>query len=243
MKKFVTVIISFLILFIFLTLNYLLWDKENLLKLRDNDRIEQNWLRGQNLSLQNTVEQLERSMKDLNTQNDSQKDKIVELEQQLSKAFEKENESLKTIQLQKEALNHYKPFIKDKLESVIEKWFADINSSRLEQSISHMDKDFKLWGKSYDIDQYIMFISRIKNIEIIKEPTDGMEPFEILTDQEDPYEVRTRISVLVALQKDLEQEIQEIKKGSNILELVFRYDTDSASWLIKSVSTLASGKP
>ena len=65
MKKFVTVIISFLILFIFLTLNYLLWDKENLLKLRDNDRIEQNWLRGQNLSLQNTVEQLERSMKDL----------------------------------------------------------------------------------------------------------------------------------------------------------------------------------
>ena len=48
MKKFVIVIISIVVLFSFLMLNYLVWDKENLQKQRESDRLEQDWLKGQN---------------------------------------------------------------------------------------------------------------------------------------------------------------------------------------------------
>ena len=40
MKKFVVVMITILVLFVFLMLNYLLWDKENLLKQSESDKLE-----------------------------------------------------------------------------------------------------------------------------------------------------------------------------------------------------------
>ena len=65
MKKFVIVMIAILVLFVFLMLNYLLWDKENLLKQSEHDKIEQDWLRGQNRTLQATVNEQEQTIKAL----------------------------------------------------------------------------------------------------------------------------------------------------------------------------------
>ena len=62
MKKFVIVMITIMILFVFLMVNYLLWDKENLLKQTESDKIEQDWLRGQNRTLQATVNEQEQAM-------------------------------------------------------------------------------------------------------------------------------------------------------------------------------------
>lgn len=243
MKKFVTVIISFMVLFIFLVLNYLLWDKENLLKLSDNAKVEQDWLRGQNRTLQTTVDELEQSVKDLDDQNNIQKDKIVDLEQQLGTALKRENDNLKTIQTQNDALSFYKSFMKAKLKEVSGQWFSDISNNKAEHSFTYLDKNFKLWEKFYDTTQYMEFISAFQNIEIKKEQTDDVQIFDILKDQEDPYEIRARVSVNISIKKDRQPDFKNINDGLNTLELVFRYDTDSSNWVIKSVSTIEIGKP
>ena len=65
MKKFVVVMISVIVLFVFIMLNYLVWDKEKLQNQRESDRIEQDWLRGQNRILSTTVSELEEANKKL----------------------------------------------------------------------------------------------------------------------------------------------------------------------------------
>jgi thymidylate synthase len=50
-------------------LNYLLWDKENLQKQSATDKIEQDWLRGQNRTLQTTVDEQEAAINQLTNEN------------------------------------------------------------------------------------------------------------------------------------------------------------------------------
>jgi hypothetical protein len=243
MKKFVTVIISFLVLFIFLVINYLLWDKENLLKLRDNDKIQQDWLRGQNLTLQTTVDELEKSVKDMTAQNETQKNKILDLESKVSSALARENENLQTIQVQKNALSQYKSFMKDELQEAAQKWFSDISNNKFEESMKLLDKNFRLWGVSYDNKQYADFVSVFQSIEIQKEQNDGSESFSIFEDDGDPLEIRTRIAAEVSLKKDVAPESLSFKSGPNTFEMLFRYVPESQSWVIKSVLTIQTGKP
>lgn len=243
MKKFVIVLISFLVLFVFFMLNYLLWDKENLLKLRDNDKVQQDWLRGQNLTLQTTVEDLEQSVKTLDIENDAQKDKIVDLELQVRLALQGENDNLKVIQAQNNALSDYKSFMEDELKKVIVQWFSDVTNNNFEESIIYLDKNFKLWGKLYNTEQYIDFISDIQIISMQKEQKDGDKPFTILEDQGEAYEIITQIQVEVSIKEDQQESFQDLKSGSNTLEMIFRYDPGSNNWEIMSVFTLKVGSP
>ncbi len=83
MKKFVVIMISALVLFTFLMLNYLLWDKENLQKQRETDKVEQDWLRGQNRILTTTVEELEQANSKLEKEIKEYKDNIDDMESRI----------------------------------------------------------------------------------------------------------------------------------------------------------------
>lgn len=85
MKKFVIVMITILVLFVFLMVNYLLWDKENLLKQTESDKIEQDWLRGQNRTLQSTVNEQEQAIKALEKEKNQLSTRISGLEQELKR--------------------------------------------------------------------------------------------------------------------------------------------------------------
>ena len=80
MKKFVIVMIAAIVLFVFLMLNYLVWDKERLQNQRESDKIEQDWLRGQNRILSTTVNDLEQANKKLEEEVAYQKTEISNLE-------------------------------------------------------------------------------------------------------------------------------------------------------------------
>lgn len=241
MKKFVIVMISLLVLFVFLMLNYLLWDKENLLKQRDTDKLEQDWLRGQNLTLQSTVDELQRNIETLKGQNDTQRNRIVELERQVSEALQRENSNLLEIQDHKEALRHYKSFMEDEIYQVAEQFFARLTSANPEESWAFLDKSCKLWGRSYSLDQYIELISGIKSITIKEDKDTDVKPFVILADQGGAYEIKSQIRIEVSLNE--EKGFIHLDPGENTLEVIFTYNTESAHWAIASLSTLKVGKP
>lgn len=244
MKKFVIVMISLLVLFVFLMLNYLLWDKENLLRQRDTDKIEQDWLRGQNLTLQSTIEELERSNQTLKTQNDSQQSRIVELEQQVSQALQKENETLKEIQSTDEALRNYKSFMGDKLNEVAAQYFSEISAQKLEESWTFLEKDCKLWGNNYSLESYIEFIAAIQSIMIVEENKESeKKPFTLLEDQGGAYEIKAQIQVTASIREENEEGFENLKNGDNTLEVIFTYDPDTTHWAITSLSTIEVGKP
>ncbi len=242
MKKFVIVMISLLVLFVFLMLNYLLWDKENLLNQRNTDKIEQDWLRGQNLTLQSTIDELERNMDTLKDQNDSQRNRIVELEKQVSEALQKENESLIELQTQNEALRNYKSFMEDEVYQVASQYFGHLSSGNWEESWTFLSNNCNLWGKTYSLEQYIELISGVRAI-IIKEENNSSDkkPFLVLADQGEVYEIKTQIHIEASLRE--EKGFVYLDSGDNTLEVVFTYNTDTAHWAIASLTTLKVGKP
>lgn len=242
MKKFVIVIISFLVLFIFLVLNYLLWDKENLLKQRDTDKIQQDWLRGENLTLRTTVEELEQSVSNLEEEKDAQRDEIVELEQQVRLALQRENSNLKAIQEKDQALYDYKLLMSDELKSVATLWFSHISKSEYEESFNLLDKDFTLWNKRFNLQEYIEFISEIKSITLQEEPKDSEDKaFIILGDGDEPYIIKTQIKVNIDSKES--KIIEDLESGANTLEVSFKYNRDTSNWVIMSILTLRIGKP
>lgn len=236
MKKFVIVIISFLVLFIFLVLNYLLWDKENLQKQRDNEKIQQDWLRGENLTLRTTVDELEQKLAALEDQNDTQRDKIVELEQQVRQALERENSNLKAIQEKDQALGDYKLLMEDELKAVVNEWFSQITKAAYEESFNLLDKDFKLWNRRFNSKDYINFISAVKSVALAEESKDTNEKSFIILGDGEPYIIKTQVKVTLVIKES--QNFLDMKSGPNTLEMSFKYNRDTSNWVIMSVQTI-----
>ena len=155
MKKFVIFLISALVIFVFFMLNYLVWDKENLQNQRDSDKIEQDWLQGQNRILNSTVEELEKTVAQLEDDISEQKSKIIVLDEGLRISRQQQSASGRTIIEQENALNLYKSFLADDLKSTTEEWFLSISQKRYEDSIAFLDKEFKYFGEKYVEEDFI----------------------------------------------------------------------------------------
>lgn len=244
MKKFVVVMVSCLVLFIFIILNYLLWDKENMLQQRDSDKIEQDWLRGQNRTLQTTVEELEQTVKSLKSQNSDQADKITDFEDRIAQAMQQENINLEELHSLNQAIDVYKSFMKDEIKDVFIRWCSDIGSRKFEESLARLGKGFKLWEKQYESQQYMEFISAVQAISVKEGKNDDEETFVILDEHNEPYEIKTRIETEISVKKPRPENFQGPADGINLLEVIFHYDTDSGKWVIMSVTAAPnSGKP
>jgi len=236
MKKFVIVMVSVFILFLFIMMNYLLWDKENLMEQRDNDRIEQDWLRGQNRTLQATVDELEQVIKKLQNEKDEQQSRIIDLENKLREALERENSSLKDIQEKNQAIAYYKRFMEEELRNIAVKWFSDITSKRYEESFEYLDKEFTLQGKKYDKTAYMEFVRTVESIYISQEKENDVKTFAVLQDEGSAYEIYARIKASISINNGNNESTGNIfHNGVNTLEIMFRYDPDLERWLIKAV--------
>ncbi|NLM75119.1 MAG: hypothetical protein GX187_03385 [Clostridiaceae bacterium] len=239
MKKFVIVMVSIFILFIFIMMNYLLWDKENLMEQRDNDRIEQDWLRGQNRTLQATVEELEQAIRKLQDEKEEQQNKIIDLENKLREALERENSSIKDIQEKNQAIAHYKRFMEEEVKNVAVKWFSDISNRKYEESFEYLYKNFTLQGNKYDKKNYIELVKGFETIYILPDKDSEVKPFAVIQDEGSAYEVYTRIKALISLKSGNIEGIGDIfQNGVNTLEVVFLYDIDLERWIIKSIEVI-----
>lgn len=237
MKKIVIVLVSFIVLFTFIMLNYLLWDKENLMEQRDNNKIEQDWLRGQNRTLQTTVEELEQTIKDLQSQKEDQQNTIIELENKLREALEIENDNLQKIQEKDHALNTYKLFMEDEVRKVANKWFSAITNNRYDESYSYVDKEFAFFGERLDKEEYLKTISGIESIYIQETGNSKVKSFAVLQDDVGAYDIKVRVQTSINIKQSSTDKIKNtLQNGSNALEIVFRYSPDLENWAIVTVT-------
>ncbi|NLE26249.1 MAG: hypothetical protein GX625_13070 [Clostridiaceae bacterium] len=237
MKKFVIVMIAAIVLFLFLMLNYLVWDKENLQNQRESDKLEQDWLRGQNRTLSSTVNELEQINKKLESEIASQKEEISDLELKLRSARQKEANNLQEIQKQTEALNTFKSVMEDDVKKVTENWFLSITQKSYHDSLAFLDKDFTLWDQPYEENEYIEFISNIQSISIAKEnsSTQG-DVFTIIYGGE-PHVIQANLLVDAYIAEDAKKNLPNLVNGSNTLEVGFIYNSESKTWVIMYVIT------
>ncbi len=243
MKKFVVIMISALVLFTFLMLNYLVWDKENLQKQRETDKIEQDWLRGQNRILTTTVEDLEQANSKLEKETKDQKEKINVLESQMQLSQQREVNNQVQIGKQSEYLYLYKNLLGESIRATVENWFSLINQKRHQESFDLLAENYTIHGKKYDKDSYIEVISAIDSITIAEKSEDiSNEPFSIIENAE-PEVIQAQVVVNAYIIDSKQESLPDFVDGINLLEFSLIYNHTSKNWVILSVITKNSGNP
>lgn len=243
MKKFVVIMISALVLFTFLMLNYLVWDKENLQKQRETDKVEQDWLRGQNRILATTVEDLEQANSKLEKETKNQKEKIDDLESQMQLSQQREANNIAQIEEQLEILNLYKNLMGDNVRDTVENWFLLINQKKFDDSFGLLGEKFTILGKKYDKSAYIELISAIDSITIAEKSENiTNEPFTIIENVE-PEVIQAQVLVQAYVIESKKESLPGIIDGINLLEFSLSYNHISKNWVILSVITKNSGNP
>lgn len=242
MKKFVIVMISALVLFVFLMLNYLVWDKENLQNQRNSDKIEQDWLRGQNRILNATVEELEQAVEQLKKDITDQKNIIQSLEAEARISQQQQSNSQKNILKQEDALNFYKSLFADDLRGVTEDWFLSITQKKHKDSLDLLDKDFTFWGRGYKEDEYIKLISAIDSISLAE--NNGAENGSfIIFEGGEPLVIKAHVAAKVNIANDLKDTVPGLTEGINSLEIGYSYNSVSKNWIIIYINTKTVGNP
>ncbi len=237
MKKFVIVMIAAIVLFLFLMLNYLVWDKENLQNQRESDKLEQDWLRGQNRTLSTSVNELEQANKKLESEISSKKEEISDLELKLRSARQKETNNLQEMQKQTEALNTFKSIMEEDVKRVTEKWFLSITQKSYTDSLTFLDEDFTLWNQLYEENEYIEFISNIQSISIAKESNSTKEGVFTIIYGGEPHIVQANLLVEVYITENAQKNLPHLVNGINTLEVGFIYNSESKTWVIMYVIT------
>lgn len=237
MKKFVIVMISAIVLFLFLMLNYLVWDKENLQSQRESDKIEQDWLKGQNRILSATVEDLEQANKKLENEVAANKNEMSDLEEKLRSTLQKEANDLQEIQRQSEALNAFKVLMEQDVKQVTENWFYSITQKNYLDSMVYLNKEFTLWGESYTEDKYIELVSNIESIFIAEEGNSSQKDAFMVLEGGEPHVVQASLLVKAYIAKDAEKSLPYLVDGLNTLEVGFIYNSESKKWVIMHVIT------
>ena len=81
MKRFVVIITSLLIIFVFVALNYLLWDRESLVTLRESNQASIDALSRINMNLSEENSRLSRQAEEMSGQIEALNEKVKELEE------------------------------------------------------------------------------------------------------------------------------------------------------------------
>ena len=240
MKKFIVVVISVLFLSVFLMMNYLLWDKDNLLKAQQDAETQQSWLRGQNNAMEDTIAELEDTVKklekekaDLNEQNNALQRQVITAtgrETTLRRSFDAKTqnlESLKTSSL---------PILKQLLAD----WMTAVSEGRLDDSFTYFTQDIRLMERLVNADSYRELVSTTLSGLYFRNPEDtGTETptvvFERVGGETQDLVVLVRTQVFAQRIVDSNVPDPFFAQGLNALQVQFLYDGINQKWYIQSI--------
>jgi len=232
MKKLVLFLVSALIIFTFIALNYLIWEKEN----RDKD-IEN--LKYINLNSNSRINAYERDIKNLEEQLKTLKAELSELENN-NKLLEEDK-----LKLEKEVAN-YTELIEKKngtigaltqmvnikeLDAPVRKWIEAIDSGKYEEAYKIQSKELLEQQNIKNPDDFAQkFKNSVKSMKI--------KDIEFVTEKI-PEDKMGNIIFNVAVDVEKTENNQEnnvFRNGSNNLFFTVDYDVELKCWVISSIS-------
>lgn len=247
MKKVIVVIISILFLSVFLMMNYLLWDKDNLLKQQEDNQIQQDWLRGQNSTLSDDIRELETAKKKLEAELEDATAQNNSLQRQLTTANGRETTLRRGLDAKNGSLEALKTASLPILRTLLSDWMTTINEGRTTDSYLYFTPDFRFLQKSLSQEDYRLLIeSSIKAITFVNtESADGSGTgeasapppmlFERIGGEIQDLSVLVRAQVQVERPAEKEQRAGEIQSGLNTFHILYQYDTINQKWYIQTI--------
>ncbi len=251
MKKFIVLIISIVFLSVFLMMNYLLWDKDNLIKQQETDKIQQDWLRGQNKAMEANIQELdlekkalEQNKADLNEQNNS-------LQRQVRSATDREVSLKRTLSEKIQSIEAMKTSALPLLQQRFSVWMLSVTEGRSADSFLSFSRDFQFLQRVMTEENYNAYVNEnIKTLSFQPLPEEGKDGavaaevpavevlFERIGNEAADLTVLVRMQIYVSLSPEADTSGPTLVEGLNTLQVQFVYDTINQKWLIQSVITV-----
>lgn len=214
LKKLVLVLVSAVILMVFMSLNYLLWDREKSLKsFQDKD-----------LSYKTDNEQLKNRVEELESENTKIKSEFTQIK------HDKENMDKSLIQSSDTVNRLARHFDLKPLEELVNKWVESMNSGQLESAYSILDvRSFsKPGGVSQD-----EFNKTYQSISSIK--LKSIEPCLEGGPNDKKGYIVFKASLEVA--KAEGSTVAYLNNGINEVYFLLAFDAQKNQWVIADIST------
>ncbi|AGC69258.1 hypothetical protein Cst_c22980 [Thermoclostridium stercorarium subsp. stercorarium DSM 8532] len=230
MKRFVAIVTSLFIIFVFIALNYLLWDRESLVNLKESNQASIDALSRINMNLSEENSKLTRQIEEMRAQIEELNEKITELENANSEQQNVINEMNQFIVNLKSHINP-EPIISEAYE-----WINSLSEKNFDKALPKFSALCTFWGNNWSPRMFANYI--VHNVNYIRPvlDTDTSKPLiEIIPYQTPDFNVKAVIKVEVDLN---EKGITEyLKDGLNIIELDFTYNDRLEQWIITSVTS------
>lgn len=230
MKRFVVIITSLLIIFVFIALNYLLWDRESLVTLKESNQASIDALSRINMNLSEENSKLSRQAEEMRGQIESLNEKVMELEEQNS-------QQQLIIEEQKQFILALKSHINpEPVKTEAYDWINSISEKNFDKAFLKLSTSCSFWGNNWTPRMFTnYFVQNVKSIQPVLNDEDKNPVMEVI-----PYQTPDfNIKVVIHAQVDLTEKAQSeyLLPGENIIELDFTYNDRLEQWVITAVSS------
>jgi hypothetical protein len=239
MKKFIVFMSSIFVLFVFLMLNYLIWDKESLIQQSESDRIQQEWLRGENLTLESTIKGKDQELATLKALNLSQTTQITQIQKSSKDLEDQITEMEKLISGKESTIMLFRRQAVPQLQQDFELWMKEVSQREVDESFTYFSGVAALFGEIMTEAQYRTFIeSTLLEIRFSDETGIEGEVIPVLFVMDASYEnplllrIHTRLYISIA---ETDEDSQELISGTYNMLISFRLDELSGNWKIQSI--------
>lgn len=228
MKRFVVIITSFLIILVFIAMNYLLWDRESLVALKESNQDSIDTLTRMNMTLTQEKNRLEQQTEDLNEEIASLKEKIRNLEMDVLD--------------QKRAVTEKEKFIlnmKEQMDTAPVKimalnWVNSLNQKKYTDAYLNGGTSCSYWGNIWTVRIFSEYFDQnVEQIELLLNRENSEPQIEVISIKIPNWDMSVYIRVNVVLKEGASDEF--LKQGENILHLACTYSEQMGQWVITSV--------
>jgi len=230
MKRFVVIVTSLFIIFVFIALNYLLWDRESLVKLRKADPASIDALGRINMSRSNEKNWLEQHNGELKSQIEELKKKIKELEANIINQQQLIDNNTQFIIEMKHQIDP------EPLQLAAEEWVNLISGAEYEEAYARAASNCKFWGNIWTIRMFSdYFVQNVEKIQLMHNNETKKPMVEVIPSQTADWEMNVSVHVRTVMKEGARQDY--LRQEENILRFTFIYSERLEQWLINSITT------
>ena len=227
MKRFVVIVTSLLIIFVFIALNYLLWDRESLVTQGESNQASIEALSRMNMTLNQEKNNLEQYAADLKKQIESLEDTIQGLKNDITIQESITEEKVRFILSMKEQIDP-RP-----VEIMTLEWVNSIIGKKYSEAYLKGGTSCSFWGNYWSLRTFAdYFDQNVEQIELVQNG-DSKPTIEVIPISTPDWEMSVYVRVQVTLREGAEQTY--LKKGENVLHMTCTYTERLDQWSITSV--------
>jgi cell division protein FtsB len=228
MKRFIVIITSLLIIFVFVALNYLIWDRESLVALSESNQSSIDTLTRLNMTLNQEKNRLEQQIEELNKQIEELNEKIKNIESDVRDKQLISDEKTRFIQTLKSHID-LTPLKKTMLN-----WVNSLSEKNYTEAYLEGGTDCSFWGNYWTMRIFSdYFEQNVDKMQVAVDEETGLAKIEVVPIKTPDWEMSVYIHVNVTLADDGIEDY--LKQGANVLHLTCTYDERLEQWMITSV--------